>query len=72
MVITATELKTNIGHYLDTVSHDEVFITRNGKIVAKLSSPAQDKQAILDSLVGITTHNPISLEEARKERLSRQ
>jgi antitoxin (DNA-binding transcriptional repressor) of toxin-antitoxin stability system len=72
MVITATELKANIGHYLDTVSHDEVFITRNGKIVAKLSSPVQDKQAILDSLVGITAHNPISLEEARRERLSRQ
>jgi prevent-host-death family protein len=72
MVITATELKANIGHYLDTVSYDEVFITRNGKIVAKLSSPAQDKQAVLDSIVGITAHNPVSLEEARRERLSRQ
>jgi prevent-host-death family protein len=72
MVITATELKANIGHYLDTISHDEVFITRNGKVVAKLSSPARDKQAILDSLVGTTAHNPVSLEAARRERLSRQ
>jgi prevent-host-death family protein len=72
MVITATELKANIGHYLDAVSQDEVFITKNGKLVAKLSGLAQGKQAILDSLVGITAHNPISLEEAKKERLSRQ
>jgi prevent-host-death family protein len=72
MVVTATELKANIGHYLDTVAQDEVFITKNGKLIAKLSSPAQDKQAILDSLVGITAHNPVSLEEAKRERLSRQ
>jgi prevent-host-death family protein len=72
MVITATELKANIGQYLDALSRDEVFITRNGKLVAKLSGLSHDKQAILDSLVGITAHNPISLKEARKERLSRQ
>jgi prevent-host-death family protein len=72
MVVTATELKANIGRYLDAAARDEVFITKNGKLIAKLSSPAQDKQAILDSLVGITAHNPVSLEEAKKERLSRQ
>ena len=72
MVITATELKTNIGHYLNAVSENEVFITKNGKVVAKLSSHIQDKQALLDSLVGITAHNPVSLEEAKRERLSRQ
>jgi len=72
MVVTATQFKANIGHYLDTISENEVFITKNGKLVAKLSSPTQDKQALLDSLVGITAGNPISLEEAKRERLSRQ
>ena len=72
MVVTATELKTNMGHYLNAVCEDDVFITRNGRVVAKLSNPVQDKQAILDSLVGITAGNPVSLEEARKERLARQ
>jgi antitoxin (DNA-binding transcriptional repressor) of toxin-antitoxin stability system len=72
MVITATELKSNIGHYLNVVSEDDVFITKNGKLVARLSNPIQDKQAILDSLVGITAGNPVSLDEARKERLARQ
>jgi prevent-host-death family protein len=71
MVVTATELKANIGHYLDTVSRDDVFITKNGKLAAKLSGLAQDKQAVLDSLVGVTAGNPVSLEEAKRERLSR-
>ena len=72
MVITATELKANIGHYLSAASEDDVFITKNGKLVAKLSSPVLDKQALLDSLVGITANNPVSLEEAKKERLARK
>jgi hypothetical protein len=41
-------------------------------MVARLSDSIQDKQALLDSLVGITAHNPISIKEAKKERLSRQ
>ncbi|MDR2542400.1 MAG: type II toxin-antitoxin system Phd/YefM family antitoxin [Treponema sp.] len=74
MVVTATNFKTNIGHYLTKISEskNEVYITKNGKLIAKLSSPDQDKQTFLDSLVGITAHNPISLEDAKKERLSRQ
>jgi len=72
MVVTATELKANMGYYLNAVSKDDVFITKNGKVVARLSNPAQDKQAILDSLVGITASNPVSLEEAKKERLARK
>ena len=78
MIVTATELKTNIGRYLDAVAEDEVLITENGRVFAKLSgvtstnSVGVDKQAILDSLVGITAVSPVSLEEARKERLARQ
>ena len=71
-IITATELRENIGHYLDTVANNEVYISKNGKLVAKLTNPSVDKQAILDSLVGITARNPVSLEEAKKERLARQ
>ena len=32
MVVTATELKANIGYYLNAVSEDEVFITKVGLI----------------------------------------
>lgn len=72
MVVTATELKANMGHYLDLISEDDVFITRNGKVIAKLSSAINDKQRLLDSLVGITKKHPVSLEDTRKARLIRQ
>jgi prevent-host-death family protein len=72
MVVTATELKSNMGYYLNAVSRDDVFISKNGKLIAKLSGINQDKQAILDSLVGITANNPVSLEDAKIERLARQ
>jgi prevent-host-death family protein len=72
VVVTATELKANIGRYLNAVSGEEVYITRNGKVVAKLTGPSQDKQAILDGLVGIAADNQAGLGEAKRERLSRQ
>ena len=53
MLITATELKANIGRYLNAASREDVFVSRKGKIVAKISNPASDKVAMLDSLVGI-------------------
>ena len=42
MSITATELKNNLGKYLLLSATEDVFITKNGKIIAKLTSPYQD------------------------------
>ena len=36
MVVTATEFKTNFGKYLEMIAHEDIFITRNGKTVAKV------------------------------------
>ena len=71
MVVTATNFKASIGHYLDNIAKNDVYISKNGKIVAKLSHPAREP-SILDSLVGITAGNPISLEEAQMERIMRR
>jgi len=72
MVVTATQFKSSIGHYLDTVSENKpVYITKNGKLIAKLSDPAEDKMSILDSLVGIIKGNTMSLDDIKRERLSR-
>ena len=72
MVVTATQFKTSIGHYLDTVSENKnVYITKNGKLIAKLSDPSQDKMSILDSLLGIIPPNHMSLDEIKRERLAR-
>ncbi|MDR0283643.1 MAG: type II toxin-antitoxin system Phd/YefM family antitoxin [Propionibacteriaceae bacterium] len=69
-VITATEFKTNLGRYLDAVASEDVFITRQGKVTARLTSPARDKLPLLDELVGIASRTTLTGREARGERLS--
>ena len=43
MSITATELKSNLGKYLMLAETEDIYITRNGKVVAKLSNPYQER-----------------------------
>ncbi len=70
MSITATELKENLGKYLQMASTEDIFITKNGHVIAKLTSPYQDLVATAKSLAGIIPAD-ITVEEAREERLSR-
>jgi prevent-host-death family protein len=70
MSITATELKTNLGKYLLMAATEDVFITRNGKVVAKLTNPYQDRVNIAKSLFGVLPSD-LSLEEAREEKLNK-
>ena len=69
MSITATELKNNLSKYLLLSATEEIFITKNGKVIAKLTSPFQDRIEIAESLFGILPAE-ITLEEAREERLA--
>ena len=39
MVVTATEFKTNFGKYLELIAKEDIFITHNGKTVAKVINP---------------------------------
>ena len=70
MSITATELKLNLGKYLLLAATEDIFITKNGKIVAKLSNPNQDRVDMAKSLFGVLSQD-ISLEDAKNERLDR-
>ena len=70
MSITATELKTNLSKYLLLAETEDIYITRNGKTIAKLSNPFQDRVDIARSLIGAIPAD-ITLEEARAERMSR-
>jgi len=70
MSITATELKVNLGKYLLLAETEDVFITKNGKVVAKLTNPYQDKVEIAKSLFGIIPPD-VTLEETRSERLNK-
>ena len=73
MIVTATEFKTNLGKYLDMAASQDIFITKNGKSIARLTSPAVNKLALLDDLVGIVPQEKAMDENTiREERLSRQ
>ncbi|MBR1382395.1 MAG: type II toxin-antitoxin system Phd/YefM family antitoxin [Ruminococcus sp.] len=67
MSITATEFKMNLGKYLTLSQTEDIYITRNGKVVAKLSNPNQDRVDVAKSLFGIIPAN-MTLEEAQEER----
>lgn len=68
MSITATELKQNLGKYLLLAETEDIFITKNGKTIAKLSNPNQDRVNMAKSLFGILPQD-ITLEDAKNERL---
>ena len=68
MSITATELKINLGKYLLLAETEDIYITKNGKIVAKLTNPFQDRVETAKSLFGVLPPD-IPLEEAKEERL---
>lgn len=69
--ITATEFKTNMGHYLEMIPYEDIWVTKNGKLVARLVNP---NVSSVDSIFGILkgkiseTTDRHSLHE---ERLSR-
>ena len=70
MSITATELKANLSKYLLLSATEDVYITRNGKVISKLTNPIQERVAVAKSLFGILPDD-ITEEEAREERLNR-
>lgn len=71
--ISISELKTNTGKYVTMANDQDIFITKNGKIVAKLVTAKVDKKAILDHLLGLFPQGlDVDLEQEREERLSKK
>lgn len=70
MIVTATEFKTNFGKYLDMLTKEDIFITRNGKTIAKVINP---QVSAVDSLRGMLKNDPsdIDMDSLRDERLSK-
>lgn len=70
MSITATELKSNLSKYLLLSATEDIYITRNGKVISKLTNPFQERVAVAKSLFGVLPAD-VTLEEAREERLNK-
>ena len=69
MSITATELKLNLSKYLLLYASEDIFITKNGKVISKLTNPFQQKLDIAQSLFGIIPSD-IHAEQVIEERLN--
>ncbi len=71
MQVTATEFKLNLGKYLELVLTEDVWITKNGKTVAKLINP---NVSAVDAIAGVLAGKvpkELSAHSLREERLSR-
>lgn len=71
MNVTATEFKTNLGKYFELVHSEDIWITKNGKTIAKLINP---NISAVDSISGVLkgkVPETLNRHSLREERLSR-
>ena len=66
--ISVSELKTNAGKYVSLAMNQDIFITKNGKMVARLTTAKPDKVAAAKALFGILPSD-VDLDRAKEERL---
>lgn len=69
MSITATELKQNLSKFLLLSAKEDIYITKQGKVIAKLTNPYQNRVNTAKSLFGILPEDVNEFEE-KSERLS--
>ena len=67
MVITATELKNNLGHYLNMAATEDVVISKNGRPIARLTGPEPSRAQRMQALFGILP-STVTVDEARDIR----
>ena len=53
MQIALSELKINVGKYVNLAAKEDIYITRNGKQVARIIGANRDRVADMKSLFGI-------------------
>ena len=69
MQISLSELKVNVGKYVDMAENQEVFITRNGKQIAKIVGMRAEKADAARALIG-SIKSDLDYEKAREGRLA--
>lgn len=70
--ISVSDLKANTGKYVSMAQEDDIFITKNGKVVAKLVTAKVDKVESLNRLKSLFSGVEITdddVDAAREERL---
>lgn len=70
--ISVSELKTNAGKYVTMAKDQDILITKNGKVVAKLVTAKPDKKAAFQHLMSLFPKEGLDLdpEQIREERIN--
>ena len=71
MVVTATEFKLNFGKYLALLAMEDIFITKNGKTIAKVSNPNVSAVDAISGLLAGKLPTDYNAKAMREERLKR-
>lgn len=74
--ISLSDLKVNPGKYVSMAQEQDIMITRNGRIVAKIVTAKPDKKAAWDNITSIFKETGIDLtdddiKKAKEERILR-
>jgi len=69
--ISVSELKTNTGKYVAMAMDQDIMITKNGKVVAKLVTAKVDKKEAFKHFLSLFPEKGLDLdpEQVREERL---
>lgn len=68
--ISVSDLKANAGKYVGMAQEQDIFITKNGKLVAKLVTAKVDKVAAAKELFSLFPDGcDVDLDTAKEERL---
>lgn len=66
--VSVSQLKVNIGKYIDLAEKQDIFITKNGKQVAKIVSTKVNKVEAMKSIFGAIP-SEADLKRSKAERL---
>jgi len=69
MVVTATDFKVNFGKYLGMLATEDIFITKNGKMIAKVSNPNVSAVDAISGLLAGKIPDSYDTKMLREERL---
>ena len=67
-IITASELKQNLGKYIELSKEEDVVVKKNGKIVTMLTSPSLRESALASFLALSAKYNCADYQRILDER----
>lgn len=70
-IITATELRNNLGKYIKLSQIEDIYITKNGKPYSKLTNALDNDIDDLLALGGIFENSDLTIDDTRIERLKK-